>query len=113
MDKKIRKKTILVDGNSLVYRAFFALPTTLALPSGQVTNAVYGFTSMLIRLLIDERPDKIAVAFDTAAPTFRHKVYKEYKAHRDETPSELITQFPLVKDVLAELSIPTLEIDGY
>ncbi len=110
---KKRKKVVLIDGNSLVYRAFFALPTTLALPSGQVTNAVYGFTSMLIRLLIDERPDRIAVAFDTAAPTFRHKEYKEYKAHRDETPSELISQFPLVKDVLEALSITTLEVEGF
>jgi len=113
LNKKIRKKAVLIDGNSLVYRAFFALPTTLALPSGQVTNAVYGFTSMLIRLLIDERPDRIAVAFDTAAPTFRHKAYKEYKAHRDETPSELISQFPLVKEVLEALSITTLEIEGF
>ncbi|MBI4744344.1 MAG: hypothetical protein HY776_05955, partial [Actinobacteria bacterium] len=71
------KKIILIDGNSLAYRAFYALPTTLVTSSGQITNAVYGFTSMLIRLFNDENPDLVAVAFDRGAPTLRHQDYEE------------------------------------
>ncbi len=107
------KRIILIDGNSLVYRAFFALPTTLATSTGQVTNAVYGFTSMLLKLLREERPDAVVVAFDRAAPTFRHEAFAEYKAHRDGMPDELAEQFPLVKDVLNALRIPMAEVDGY
>src|ERR1043166_10251142 len=77
-------KILLLDGNSLAYRAFFALPTTLAVASGQVTNAVFGFTSMLINLLKDHQPDAIAVAFDRPEPTFRHELVKDYKAGRAE-----------------------------
>ncbi|HZD60632.1 MAG TPA: DNA polymerase I, partial [Anaerolineae bacterium] len=109
----MKKKIILIDGNSLVYRAFFALPTTLATSSGQVTNAVYGFTSMLIKLLKEERPDVVIVAFDRAAPTFRHDHFQEYKAHREPMPNDLISQFPVVKDVLKALRIPIYEMDGY
>jgi DNA polymerase I len=111
--KSLGRKLILIDGNSLVYRAFFALPTTLTTPSGQVSNAVYGFTSMLIRLLIDERPDAVAVAFDSAGPTWRHGHYEGYKANRQATPDELRTQFPLVKEVLAALAIPIFELPGH
>lgn len=106
-------KTVLIDGNSLVYRAFFALPTTLTLESGQVTNAVYGFTSMLIRLLIDERPDTVAVAFDSRGATWRHGHFEGYKAHREATPDDLISQFPLVKEVLTALRIPIYELPGH
>lgn len=76
-------------------------------------NAVYGFASMLMRLLTDEQPDVIAVAFDTKAPTFRHELFEEYKAHRPPTPSELISQFPLLKEFLRALAVPTIELDGY
>ncbi|MHB8840385.1 MAG: DNA polymerase I [Candidatus Aquicultor sp.] len=109
----MKKKIILIDANSLVYRAFFALPTTLATSSGQVTNAVYGFTSMLIKLLKEEKPDVVIAAFDRAAPTFRHVSYDQYKAHRDPTPNELIGQFPIVKEVLSVLNIPVFEMDGF
>lgn len=107
------KKVVLIDGSSLLYRAFFALPVTIATKSGQITNAVYGFTSMLIKLLKEEKPDYIAVAFDKAAPTFRHKAYKEYKAHRATIPSELPSQIPLAKDVLKALRISLFELEGY
>lgn len=107
------KRIVLIDGNSLVYRAFFALPTTLATTTGQITNAVYGFTSMLLKLLRDERPDAVVVAFDRAAPTFRHEAFADYKAHRAAMPDELYSQFPMVKDVLHALKIPISEIDGY
>ena len=78
---------MLLDGNSLAYRAFFALPTDMATAAGQVTNAVYGFTAMLINLLKDHQPDHIAVAFDRPEPTFRHKMIDDYKAGRAEAPA--------------------------
>lgn len=109
----MKKKIILIDGNSLVYRAFFALPTTLATSKGQVTNAVYGFTSMLIKLLKDEKPDIVIVAFDRGKATFRHEQYEDYKAHRQPTPDDLISQFPIVKSLLSVLNIPTFEMDGF
>jgi len=89
-------KVMLIDGNSLTYRAFFALPTDMATASGQVTNAVFGFTSMLINLLKDHRPDLLGVAFDRREPTFRHKALASYKANRDATPDILIQQMGLV-----------------
>jgi len=107
------KKIILIDGNSLLYRAFFALPTTIALPSGQAVNGVYGFTSMLLRLFTDEQPDIAAVAFDSKAATFRHQQFADYKSQRQETPAELISQFSLVRDVLTAMDIPYFELDGY
>jgi len=108
-----KKKVILIDGNSLLYRAYYALPTTLATSTGQVTNAVYGFTSMLIKLLKDLQPDIVITAFDRAAPTFRHDHYEEYKAHREPTPGDLISQVPLVKELLSVLNIPIFEMDGF
>ncbi|MDI6892581.1 MAG: DNA polymerase I [Actinomycetota bacterium] len=107
-----KKKVILIDGNSLVYRAFYALPTTLATKAGQITNAVYGFTGMLIRLLREQKPDVVVVAFDKGMP-LRVNQYEEYKAHRPETPDELKSQFPLVKDVLCALNIPIFEVEGF
>lgn len=105
--------TVLIDGNSLTYRAFFALPTDLATSSGQVTNAVYGFTSMLVNLLRDHRPDRIAVAFDTATPTFRHESLDSYKAQRDDTPELLVGQFELVTQVLDVLGIRRIALEGF
>ncbi|MDH3756067.1 MAG: DNA polymerase I, partial [Acidimicrobiia bacterium] len=103
---------MLIDGNSLTYRAFFALPTDLATASGQVTNAVFGFTSMLINLLRDHRPDRIAVAFDRPEPTFRHEMLDTYKAGRAETPDILRQQMGLVRQVIEVLEIPILEKPG-
>ena len=105
--------TLLIDGNSLTYRAFFALPTDLATAGGQVTNAVYGFTSMLVNLLRDHRPDAIGVAFDRPEPTFRHERLDSYKAQRDATPDLLIEQFGLVRQVLSALAIPMVELIGF
>ena len=77
---------MLIDGNSLTYRAFHALPQDLAMASGQVTNAVFGFTSMLINLIRDHQPDGVAVAFDRPEPTFRHEQVDTYKANRSAAP---------------------------
>jgi DNA polymerase-1 len=105
-------KLLLLDGNSLAYRAFFALPTDMATASGQVTNAVFGFTSMLINLLKDHRPDGIAVAFDRPEPTFRHEMVPDYKAGRAEAPDILRQQMGLVRQVVEALRIPLLEKAG-
>src|SRR3954471_11072151 len=104
---------MLIDGNSITYRAFFALPTDLATASGQVTNAVFGFTSMLINLLRDHQPDHIVVAFDRPEPTFRHAVVDDYKAGRQEAPDILRQQLGLVRQVVETLKIPTVELAGY
>ena len=101
-----RKRLFLLDGHSLSYRAFFALPETLATTTGQVTNAVYGFTSMLIKLLAEERPDYIAVAFDLGRPKARLERYAEYKAGRRETPDEFRQQLGLILEVVETLQIP-------
>ena len=104
---------MLLDGNSIAYRAFFALPTDMATASGQVTNAVYGFTSMLINLLRDHRPDRIAVAFDRPEPTFRHHMIPDYKAGRAETPDILRQQMGLVRQLVSTLHIPVVELAGF
>ena len=113
-DSNIRaKRLFLLDGHSLAYRAFFALPTSLATTSGQITNAVYGFTAMLIKLLADERPDLLAVAFDKGKPTVRLEQYPEYKAGRRETPDEFRQQLGLIREVLETLNIPIVEVEGH
>jgi DNA polymerase-1 len=106
-------KLMLLDGNSLTYRAFFALPTDMATASGQVTNAVFGFTSMLINLLKGHQPDAIAVAFDLPQPTFRHELVADYKAGRSEAPDILRQQMGLVRQVVEALRIPILELPGF
>ena len=105
-------KLLLLDGHSLAYRAFYALPTDLATSSGMVTNAAYGFTSMLIKVVGDEHPDHLAVAFDTAAPTFRKEKDATYKAGRKETPDLFRSQLPLIHQVLEVLAIPIIEVEG-
>jgi DNA polymerase-1 len=105
-------KLLLLDGHSLAYRAFYALPTDLATSSGTVTNAVYGFTSMLVKVLGDEQPDHLAVAFDAAAPTFRKEKDATYKAGRKETPDLFRSQLPLIHQVLETLAVPIVEVPG-
>ena len=107
------RKVMLLDGNSLTYRAFFALPTDMATASGQVTNAVYGFTAMLIYLLKEHQPDGVIVAFDRPEPTFRHVQIPTYKAQRDEAPDILRQQMGLVREVIAALGIQMLELAGW
>ena len=112
-DQDGRKRLFLLDGHSLSYRAFFALPTSLATTTGQITNAVYGFTSMLIKLLGEERPDYIAVAFDVGRPTVRLEKYAEYKAGRAEAPDEFRQQLGLIVEVLETLRIPIVRTEGH
>ncbi|MDD3314717.1 MAG: DNA polymerase I [Syntrophaceticus sp.] len=106
------KKLVILDGNSLAHRAFHALPL-LSTTTGYFTNAVYGFTTMLQKIIRQEEPDYLAVAFDAGRLTFRNEEYSQYKAQRKPTPDELRPQFPLIKKVLAALRIPFLEVEGY
>jgi DNA polymerase-1 len=106
-------KVMLIDGNSLTYRAFFALPTDLMTASGQVTNAVFGFTSMLINLVRDHRPDRVVVTFDRAEPTFRHEMVDTYKANRDAAPDILRQQMGLVRQVVEVLGLPIVDKAGF
>ena len=106
------RKLVLIDANGLVYRAFFALPY-FTTTDGRPTNAVYGFTNMLLKILDEEKPDYVSAAFDKAAPTFRHTAYKEYKATRQRMPDDLRPQIKTAKDVLEALKIPIYEVEGY
>ncbi|SOC54542.1 DNA polymerase I [Ornithinimicrobium cerasi] len=107
-------RLLLLDGHSLAYRAFFALPVeNFSTTTGQSTNAVYGFTSMLINVLRDEAPTHVAVAFDISRQTFRSAEYAEYKAGRATTPGEFVGQVDLVKQILDALRITHLEVEGY
>ena len=106
-------KLLLLDGNSLAYRAFFALPTDMSTASGQVTNAVFGFTSMFIYMVKDQQPDGVLVAFDRPEPTFRHEANPLYKAQREAAPDILRQQMGLVREVLAALNITVLDLAGW
>jgi DNA polymerase-1 len=108
------ERLLLLDGHSLAYRAFFALPVeNFSTTTGQPTNAVYGFTAMLINVLRDEAPTHVAVAFDVGRKTFRTEAYAEYKATRKETPTDFRGQVELIRDVLAALTIPSVAVEGY
>ncbi|HEY4725886.1 MAG TPA: 5'-3' exonuclease H3TH domain-containing protein, partial [Actinomycetota bacterium] len=104
---------VLLDGHSLAFRAFFALPSDLQTTTGQLTNVVYGFTTMLVKLFGDFSPDRIAVCFDLGRPAYRHDVYEGYKANRRTSPDEFSSQMPLVREVLSALRIPVVEVAGY
>lgn len=109
---RMSNKLVLIDGNSILYRAFFALPL-LNNDKGVYTNAVYGFTTMLMRILEEEKPTHMLVAFDAGKTTFRHETYKEYKGGRQKTPPELSEQFPVVKELLDAFQIPHYELNQY
>ncbi len=106
------EKLLLVDGSGYIFRAFHALPP-MSRPDGTPVNAVYGFTSMLMKLVDDAQPDHIAVIFDTSRQTFRSEIYSQYKANRSEPPDELIPQFALVRAATEALSLPQVEVPGF
>ena len=105
------EKLVLIDGNSLINRAFYAMPN-LTNKEGVFTGAVYGFLNMLLRLITDEKPTRLAVAFDVHAPTFRHKMFADYKGTRKPMPEELRPQIPLIKDILSKMKIACVEKAG-
>src|ERR671937_1024070 len=106
-----KERLILVDGHSLVYRAYFALPS-LTDRDGRVVNAAYGFTSMLL-LALQEHPDYVLASFDLGGVTFRHEAMAAYKATRRPTPPELRDQIPLTREIVQAFGIPIYEIKGY
>ncbi len=107
-------KTIaVVDGNSLIHRAFHALPPTMTAPDGRPTNAVFGFISMLVKLVQELRPDAVIVAFDRGKPQFRHDALEQYKVHRPPTAEELKAQFPIVRELLDALDVPVVQLEGW
>lgn len=108
----MKKKLVLIDGNSIAYRAFFALPL-LNNDKGIHTNAIYGFTMMLNRILEDEKPTHLLVAFDAGKTTFRHKTFSEYKGGRQKTPPELSEQFPFIRELLDAYGISRYELENY
>lgn len=108
-----RPTVLVLDGNSLTYRAFFGLPTDMVTASGQVTNAVYGFTSMLVTMLKEHRPAGLVVAFDRSEPTFRHEAEPTYKAQRESAPDILRQQLGIVRELLAALGVTVLELAGF
>ena len=108
------KKLMLLDGNSLVYRAFFALSQAdMRTTNGDPTGAIFGFLTMLFTLMTDHKPDGLAVAFDLPHPTFRHERVETYKAGRAKTPDDLLEQLPKIKEILSLMGIHTIEIQGY
>jgi DNA polymerase-1 len=106
------KTLVLIDANALIHRSFHALPPLTA-PSGEIVNAVYGFTMVLLKMIKDLKPDFAVAAFDLPAPTFRHEEYKEYKAARPKAPEELYLQIPKVKEILEAFDIPVYEKAGF
>ncbi len=104
---------VLIDGNALVHRAYHALPDSLKTSQGQLTNAVYGFTSILFRIIQEMKPDYLAAAFDLEGPTFRNLEYKDYKAKRVKPSQDLYDQIPLVKELVRGLNISIYEKQGF
>jgi len=111
-DENEKKRLIIIDSNSVIHRAFHALPR-LTTKEGDLVNAVYGFLLVFFKAIKDFQPDFIAAAFDFPAPTFRHKKYKEYKAKRPPTPKELAEQMPKIKKVLNAFNVPIFEKQGF
>ena len=107
------QKLVLLDGYSLMYRAFYAVQGVMTAPDGTPTNAIHNFVMMVLKLIEDEKPDALAAAFDLHAPTFRHDMYAAYKGTRKPMPDELRAQDPIIRELLGQMGIPILEREGY
>ncbi|MFA5754477.1 MAG: 5'-3' exonuclease H3TH domain-containing protein, partial [Patescibacteria group bacterium] len=110
---KTKPKLIIIDGNALIHRSFHALPPTMRTKGGQIVNAVYGFTSFLLKAMNEFHPEYVVLTLDKKGPTFRHEEYAAYKATRIKAPDELYEQIPIVKQVAASFRIPIFELSGY
>ncbi|MDP6577472.1 MAG: 5'-3' exonuclease H3TH domain-containing protein, partial [Dehalococcoidales bacterium] len=108
-----KPRLVLFDGNALIHRAYHALPPLTVSTTGEMVNAVYGFAQMLLKAVRELKPTHYAITFDRKAPTFRHHLFDQYKAHRPPTPAELVSQIGRVKELVAAFRIPTFELDGY
>jgi DNA polymerase-1 len=109
----MKKLLLLIDGNALLHRAYHALPPLTVSKTGEIVNAVYGFASMLLKAINELKPSHYAIAFDKKAPTFRHKLFDQYKAHRPPTPEELVSQLGRVRQLVEAFNIPVFELEGY
>ena len=109
----MEKRIVVIDGNSLINRAYYAMQRPMITREGIYTQGIYGFINMLTKIREDYAPEYLAVAWDRKAPTFRHEEYKEYKAGRKKMPPELAMELPLMKDILSAMGIENLEIDGF
>ena len=107
------KRLAVIDGNSLINRAYYAMQRPMITKEGIFTQGIYGFLNMMDKLRRDYEPEYMAVAFDLKAPTFRHKEYGDYKAGRKKMPPELAMEIPLLKDVLRAMNIKQMEIEGF
>jgi len=110
---KTKEKFLIIDGHALIHRSFHALPTTMQTKNGEITNAIFGFTSFLLKAILEFKPKFIALTLDRKSPTFRHKLYKKYKANRQKTPDELYQQIPKIKKIAEKFKIPIFELDGF
>ncbi len=108
-----KPRFVLIDANSIVHRAYHAYPITLSTSEGEIVNAVYGFTTILFQIVEKLKPSYLICAFDVDRPTFRHKMYTDYKANRKPIDKELASQFPRIKEILKAFEIPILEVEGY
>ncbi|WP_400237601.1 DNA polymerase I [Methanomethylophilus alvi] len=113
MCERLKGKVLLVDGFSILFRSFYAMPPNMTAPDGTHTNAVYGFLSILNKEVEEESPDHLAVAFDLPSPTFRHKLYPEYKGTRKPAPSEFTEQIPVLRSLLDQMGIPVVSAEGW
>ncbi len=111
--KSGEKRLVVIDGNHLIHRAFYAIQNPLMTSTGEQTNAIYGFASMLLNILEAEEPDYIAMTFDEKAPTFRHDKHEEYKATRKKAPDELYAQIPRIREMIKCFKMPTFSKEGY
>jgi DNA polymerase-1 len=109
----MKKLLLLIDGNALLHRAYHALPPLTVTKTGETVNAVYGFASMLLKAINELKPSHYAIAFDRKAPTFRHQLFDQYKAHRPPTPEELVSQLGRVRQLVEAFNMPVFELDGY
>ena len=109
----MNKKLVLIDGHALLFRAYYAFPSSLTTSEGEIIHAVYGFTSILLNVIRELRPTHIVISFDLGKPTFRHEAFKEYKANRDETPQDLIDQEKRLHEVVKVLNMPVFTKKGY
>lgn len=107
------KKLFLIDGNAIMHRAFHAIPPFMKTKEGEQTNAVFGFSMMLLNIINSQKPDFLAISFDRAAKTFRHEAYKDYKATRVKAPDEFYAQIPRIREVVDAFNIPAYELDGF
>ena len=111
--KNSKELIVIIDGNSLINRAYYAMQRPMITKDGMYTQGIYGFLNMLEKIKKDYDPDYMVVAFDVKAPTFRHKQYEEYKAGRRKMPPELAMQIPVLKEVLDAMNIGMIEMEGF